>query len=80
MKIKTMPDLEMYSEDIKEEVNKDDAISANIILLNGLAESLGVTDEDTMNFVVLSFISILLNRYPILGHIINCIVLRKQQR
>lgn len=75
-----MPDLELYSEDIKEEVNKDDAISANIILLNGLAESLGVTDEDTMNFVVLSSISILLNRYPILGHLIKFTVLRKQQR
>lgn len=47
-----MPDLELYSEDIKQEVNKDDAISANTILLNGLAESIGVTDEDTVNIVV----------------------------
>ena len=82
MKLVTVPEKSSYKEEawkkFENEISMEDFISINCILLRSFISMLKLTDEDTLNLIVLKIINLIRYRSLIVGNMLNVISSIKQ--
>ena len=82
MKLVTVPEKSSYKEEewkkFENEISMEDFISINCILLRSFISMLKLTDEDTLNLIVLKIINLIRYRFLIVGNMLNVISSIKQ--